>query len=79
MAMLNFVVSKYITDFDGNVEVDIQQMMDGSDYEIVDPHAFIAECIFESIENYIDFRYDYEKIRRYGIIWEDKNGKEYVY
>lgn len=62
MAMLNFVVSKYITDFDGNVEVDIQQMMDGSDYEIVDPHAFIAECIFESIENYIDFRYDYAAV-----------------
>lgn len=62
MAVLNFVVSKYMTGFEDSVEVDISQMADGSDYEISDPYGFIAGCIFESIEGYIDFKYNYTSL-----------------
>lgn len=63
MALLNFVLSKHMTGIGDDIELDVQQMSDGSSYEIDDPKAFISECIFSCIEGYIDFKYNLHSIR----------------
>ena len=64
MSLCTFVLSKYLSGVGDELELDINQLSDESDYEIFDVKNFIADRIFDCIEDYIDFKYDLESIRK---------------
>ena len=64
MSLCTFVLSKYLSGTGDEMELDINQLGDESDYEIVDAKNFIADCIYDCIEDYVDFKYDLESIRK---------------
>lgn len=71
MSICTFVLSKFLSGVGDEMELDINQLSDESDYEIVDVKNFIANRIYDSIEDYIDFKYDPDSVRKLL----DRNGK----
>lgn len=58
MALKNYVISKYMSGTSAkDIELDINQLVDGESYEIADPISFIAENIYYALEQSIHPKY----------------------
>ena len=64
MAIHNYVLSKYVSGTNkSDIELDINQLLDGDSYEVSDPKLLIAEYMFAALENFINPQYTVSDIR----------------